>query len=58
VVYCCAAAMLFCRVAVNSKTAALQHKECPLTPDALPLTNQSVDIRLPAGRNFEFNGVS
>jgi hypothetical protein len=26
VVYCCAAVMLFCRVAVNFKTAALQHR--------------------------------
>jgi hypothetical protein len=49
VVYCCAAVMLFCRVAVNSKTAALQDRSTATqrtTPDALPLTDQSFDIRI------------
>jgi hypothetical protein len=58
VVYCCAAVMLFCRVAVNSKTAALQHRNTAtqrMTPNALPFTDQDLDIRLPAaGRDLEF----
>jgi hypothetical protein len=36
-VYCCAAVMLFCRVAVNFKTAAPQHRNTAaqsMTPNA------------------------
>jgi hypothetical protein len=47
-VYYCAAVMLFCRVAVNSKTAALQHSNTKNDPSHL--TNEDFDIRLPAGR--------
>jgi len=53
VVYFCAAVMLFCRVAVNSKTAALQNCNTA-TPRMILntslLTNSNFDIRLPAGR--------
>jgi hypothetical protein len=53
VVYYCAAVVLFCRVAVKSKTAALQHRNTK--NDASPLANQDFDIRLPAaGRDFGF----
>jgi hypothetical protein len=40
--------MLFCRVAVNSKTAALHHSNAKNDP--LLHTNEDLDIRLPAGR--------
>jgi len=36
--------MLFCHVAVKSKTAALQHRNTK--NDALPLANQDFDIRI------------
>jgi len=36
--------MLFYRIAVNSKTAALQHRNTK--NDALPLANQDFDIRI------------
>jgi len=52
VVYDCATVMLFCRVAVKSKTAALQHRNTK--NDALPPANHEFDIRLPAvGRNLD-----
>jgi len=41
--YDCAAVMLFCRVAVKSKTAALQHR-CA-KDDALSLPNQDFDMK-------------
>jgi len=40
--------MLFCRVAVNSKTAALQHCDTAaqrMTPEAFSLTDEDFDIR-------------
>jgi hypothetical protein len=50
--------MLFCRVAVNSKTAAPQNCNTKNDFDALPLTDQDFDIRLPAaGRDFEFSNL-
>jgi hypothetical protein len=49
--------MLFYRVAVNSKNAALQdcNTATPrITPNALPFTDQDFDIRLPtADRDFD-----
>jgi hypothetical protein len=42
VVYYRAAVMLFCRVAVKSKTAALQHRNTK--NDALPLTGMDFNI--------------
>jgi hypothetical protein len=44
VVYYCGAVMLFFRVAVKSKTAALQHRNTK--NDALSLANQDFDIRI------------
>jgi hypothetical protein len=45
--------MLFCRVAVKSKTAALQHRNTK--NDALTFANKDFDIRLPAaGRDLGF----
>jgi len=48
--------MLFCRVAVKSKTAALQHRNTK--NDASPLTNHDFDIRLSVvGRNLDIGIV-
>jgi hypothetical protein len=52
VVYDCAAVMLFRRVVVKSKTAALQHPNTAIPQyrntknDTLPLSKQDFDIRI------------
>ncbi len=56
VVFYCAAVMLFCRVAVNSNIAALQHHKTAtqrMIPGVFPLAGQDLDILIDSANRSE-----